>query len=233
MHQVDEHDVGVLLVLHQWVLLPPRAVVNRCAQLVEIVEVILPLFIEHVEHHEGQQPAPKALARFIRDRVQTGEFRLEGQSAGVARCRLRDIQRRGLHVGRELWHLQHVVHEQVLLHVREVPLFGTIERGQRLLDPPLHTAVDHLQRLRLELLAAVKRERPQRVDHLALLVHHVVVLEQSLPRLEVLQLDPLLRLLDGARDERMRQHFAILGAHAIHQFRDAIGPEQAHQVVFE
>src|SRR5256885_8491681 len=53
-------------------------------------------------------------------------------------------------------------------------------------------------------LPALEREPSQRVDHLALLVHHVVVLEQLLAGLEVLQLDPLLRLADRARHPRMR-----------------------------
>ena len=74
---------------------------------------------------------------------------------------------------------------------------------------------------------------PQRVDHLALLVHHVVVLQQPLAGLEVLHLDALLRLLDRARDQRVRDDLALLGAHPVHQLGDAVRPEQAHQVVFE
>ena len=31
----------------------------------------------------------------------------------------------------------------------------------------------------------------------------------------------------------MREHLALLRAHAVHQLRDALGAEQAHQVVFE
>ena len=66
----------------------------------------------------------------------------------------------------------------------------------------LQRRLDHLPGFGLELLAPLQREQPERVDHLALLVHHVVVLQQPLAGLEVLQLDPLLRLLDGARDQR-------------------------------
>ena len=107
------------------------------------------------------------------------------------------------------------------------PTPASSRRGDR------RALLDHLERLALELLAALQRERAQRVDHLALLVHHVVELEQPLARLEVLHLDALLRLLDGARDERVREHLAFLRAHAIHQLRDALGAEQAHQVILE
>ena len=91
--------------------------------------------------------------------------------------------------------------EQRLAEPAAVPLLGPLGVGQELGHGPLERRLDHLPRLGLELLAALEREQPQRVDHLALLVHHVVVLEQPLALLEVLQLDALLRLLDGARDQ--------------------------------
>src|SRR5207247_1321081 len=61
----------------------------------------------------------------------------------------------------------------------------------------------------------------------------VVVLEQLLAGLEVLQLDPLLRLADRARHPRMRDDLALLGAGAIHPAGDAVRAEQPHQVVLE
>src|SRR5256885_16402982 len=82
-------------------------------------------------------------------------------------------------------------------------------------------------------LPALEREPSQRVDHLALLVHHVVVLEHLLAGLEVLQLDPLLRLADRARHPRMRDDLALLGAGAVHPAGDAVRAEQPHQVVLE
>src|SRR5256886_12519306 len=44
----------------------------------------------------------------------------------------------------------------------------------------LDRRLDHMQGFRLQLLASLEGELPQRVDHLALLVHHVVVLEELL-----------------------------------------------------
>ena len=96
-----------------------------------------------------------------------------------------------------------------------------------------HRFVDHLLRLALELLPALQSEAPQRVYDLSLLIHDIIVLEEPLTRLEILQLDTLLCLLDGARDERMRKYFAFLRTQAIHESRDALGTEDAHQVVFQ
>ena len=71
------------------------------------------------------------------------------------------------------------------------------------------------------------------VDDLALLVHHVVVLEHGLARLEVAGLDARLRVFDGAR-EHLRVDGHVLGhVEAVHQIRDAFAAEQAHQVVVE
>src|SRR5262249_23716559 len=61
----------------------------------------------------------------------------------------------------------------------------------------------------------------------------VVVVEQTFARLEMLELDALLRALDRPRDERMREDLALLRSHAVHERGDALGPEETHQVVFE
>ena len=82
-------------------------------------------------------------------------------------------------------------------------------------------------RLAVEDLAA------QMVDRLALLVHHVVVLEQVLADVEVVPLDLLLRALDGARDHAVLDRLVLLHAQAVHDVLHPIAAEDAHQVVFE
>ena len=71
------------------------------------------------------------------------------------------------------------------------------------------------------------------VDHLALVVHDVVVLQQILANLEVARLDLLLRLLERLVDPRMDDRLVLLqpqlAEHAVH----ALGAEDAHQVVLE
>ena len=82
-------------------------------------------------------------------------------------------------------------------------------------------------------ICAFEQLAAQRVDALALLVHHVVVLEQVLADGEVLRLDLLLRALDGACDHAVLDRHALFHAEPLHQARDAVRPEDAHQVVFE
>ena len=73
------------------------------------------------------------------------------------------------------------------------------------------------------------------VDDLALLVHHVVVLEHALADEEVLLLDLLLGALDllGEHLGLDRLLLALLGgrAEAVEDLVDPVAGEQAHEVV--
>ena len=73
----------------------------------------------------------------------------------------------------------------------------------------------------------------QRVDVLALLVHHIVVLEEMFADREVLRLDLLLRSLDRAGDHPVLDRHPFFHAELLHEARDAIGPEDPHEIVFE
>ena len=70
-------------------------------------------------------------------------------------------------------------------------------------------------------------------DDLALVVHHVVVLEDVLADVEVARLDLLLRLfqrlVDPGMDDRLALLQAELGQHAV----ELVRTEDAHQIVFE
>ena len=71
------------------------------------------------------------------------------------------------------------------------------------------------------------------VNEVTLLVHHIVVLNQTLTDTEVILLHFLLRTLDRAGDHVVLDHFAILEAHAVHHPRNTLRTEHTHQVVFE
>ena len=72
-----------------------------------------------------------------------------------------------------------------------------------------------------------------RIDRFALLVHHVVVFEQVLARLEVLGFDGHLRVLDAPRNQLGLDGNSLGHAQAIHQRLDALAAEHAQQIVFE
>ena len=106
-------------------------------------------------------------------------------------------------------------------------------------------ALEQLFRQRHQVLAAVdvlllgevdpafEQFPPQRVDALALLVHDVVVLEQVFADGEVLGFDLLLRPGDGVGHHLVLDRHAFFHAETLHQPGDAVGAEDAHQIVFE
>jgi hypothetical protein len=99
-------------------------------------------------------------------------------------------------------------------------------------DQPVDHAAGDLHHV-LPPLPPFEDVAPQLVDRLALLVHHVVVLEQVLADLEVPALHLLLGALDGAADHAVLDGLALFHAELAHQPLDAVGAEDPHQVVFE
>ena len=75
-------------------------------------------------------------------------------------------------------------HQEVGHDELPIPLFRIFSREP--LGKMPQRGVDHPQDFGLELFPPLERKEPQRINHLSLLVHHVVVLQQPLPRLEVL-----------------------------------------------
>jgi hypothetical protein len=85
----------------------------------------------------------------------------------------------------------------------------------------------------LEILSPLQGEEAEVVDHLPLLVHDVVVVQQLLPGLEVVPLHPLLGPLDGLGDQAVGDDLPLLGAPLVHGLGDALRHEEAHEVVFQ
>ena len=69
------------------------------------------------------------------------------------------------------------------------------------------------------------------VDHLALHIHHVVVLEDVLAGDEVLLLDLLLRVLDLAREDAGLHRLVVGQLEPLHDVVDPVAGEQAHEIV--
>ncbi len=70
-------------------------------------------------------------------------------------------------------------------------------------------------------------------DHLALIVHHVVVFEDVLADVEVARLDTALGALDGLGDPGMGDRLALLEAELAEHRVHAVDREDAHQVVLQ
>ena len=71
------------------------------------------------------------------------------------------------------------------------------------------------------------------VDHLALIVHHIVVAQQVLADVEVACLNLLLRLFQRLVDPGMDDRFAFFKTKALEDAVHAVGSEDPHEIVFE
>ena len=208
--------------------------------MVQAVEVVLPLHVDHLQHDVALDAAQESrvdlrLLRF----VFPGRGRPQGL-ADVVGAQVLQIDQREL-LGVEAEELAGVLLDRI-----EVPLLRVDVRAadglHLLVDEPLGqrheigAGID-LAAVRLGVLVeaygALEQLPPQRVDVLALLVHDVVVLEQVLPDGEVLRLDLLLGALDGAGHHLVLDGHTLFHAQPLHEPGDAIGPEDAHQVVFQ
>ena len=101
-------------------------------------------------------------------------------------------------------------------------------------DERLDRAPDHLFDPALDLLGevlALEHSPALLVDDDALLVHHVVVLEDVLARDEVLLLDLLLRVLDLLREDLRLHRLVVRDLEALDDPVDPVAGEQAHEVV--
>ncbi len=114
---------------------------------------------------------------------------------------------------------------------QRVPLLLALRRRvghHQALDLLGDPVLDHLAQVLLaEDAAAVG------VDHLALLVQHVVVLDDVLADVEVVGLDLRLGVLDRLRHPGVLQGHVFFHPEAVHQLRDVAAPEPAHQLVLE
>ena len=100
--------------------------------------------------------------------------------------------------------------------------------GNQVLDRGMaHVGDDLVHRLVLHPLDALVE------DHLALVVHHVVELQQVLADVEVARLHLLLRLLQRLVDPGMDDRLVLLEAEPLQHGVELVGPEDAHEVVFE
>src|SRR5262249_54710158 len=220
-HHRREHVEPFALPFGERVLLPHRAQVDALAQVVHLVEVLAPVLVDHRQHHAALDLAE----RLAPDRL----FLLLVQLDRVVGKRLHDL----LPVRQVELVARHPRRERgldLVVELVEVPLLGVLGRTPGL-DRVPDGALDGLERLVAQ-VTAVEDLLAAHVDHLALLVHDLVVLEDVLADLEVAILDRALRTFDRLGHHPCLERDVVgegLPHHPVH------GPrrEEAHELVLE
>ena len=185
--------------------------------------MVLPLPVDDLQHdhplvEEGALGADQRLALGVALLRAGGERPDQLVAPDAAQLRPRQLEAEGL--------LQRALEALVLPHRRAVLLRAVA------VDVPLDDLVDERQDVLAGVLA-LEDHAAHVVDGAALLVHHVVVLEQVLSDREVLRLDLLLRALDRLRHHPVLDRDALLHSEPQHEAADPFRPEDAHQVVLE
>ena len=71
------------------------------------------------------------------------------------------------------------------------------------------------------------------IDDLTLLVHHIVIFEQTLTDAEIVLFHLLLGTFDALVNHLVLNHFSFLKSETIHHFGDAVAGKEAHEFVFQ
>ncbi len=117
-------------------------------------------------------------------------------------------------------------------HVIGRDALGLRMRGDEIVHQIAGGVVQELDHVGANVLGH-QQARAKLIDDGALLVHDVVEFERVFADAEVALLDAFLRVLDGLVPQRMFELLAFLHAQPLHDARDAVGAEQAHQIVLE
>src|SRR3954451_4421351 len=226
VHEVLEEREALVLVRHERVDLGEAAEVDALAQVVHVVEVLAPALVDDLEQQVALQSAHELLTELRLALVVERLGVLAQQALELLAVDRLVVELLGTEV--DLEHLVELDPEAL-----EVPLLDVVA-GRVLVDEPVDHLGDLLARDRAH-VAALEHLVAVLVDDLALLVHHVVVLEDALADEVVLLLDLALGVLDLLR-EHLRLDRLLLarlphGPEAVEDAVDAIAGEQAHEVV--
>ncbi|MCY1536977.1 hypothetical protein D9M68_724540 [compost metagenome] len=227
VQQLAEQHEGLALVLLLGLLLGVATQVNALTQIVESGQMLAPLPVDGLQQHDtlelGEVLFAHDLHFAIEHRFGSGHHTL-GNLFGVDRLRIRHPGRHG--------HINCPLLAQHALQRGQVPLFLDAAFGHVFVHQIGKAAVAQRinlgpQRLGIQNIVALL------VDHLALIIGHVVVFEQLLANVEVASLDLALRTLDASRDDASLDGLTLRHLQSVHDRSHAIAGKDSHQRVIQ
>src|SRR5262245_17292620 len=228
LHPADhvlEHVVPLLLIGLERVDLSVPPEPDALLQVIHAEEMVLPERIQRLEHDELFQVAHDGRAEELLT-LGVGELHalvedvLQPFHPQMLALALRELEPE-IELG-----------EDRVVEGLPVPFLG---RDLRVRVRGHQVLADAARQLEHVLAQIVPRQQvaAARIDHLPLLIGDVVVLEEVLADVEVVRLDLLLRVADGARDEPVLDRHALLHAETLHHALHAVCPEDAEEIVLE
>ena len=247
---------------HQRVFLLVAHILHRVLQFVELSEVLLPRLVDEVQEHDLLESEHDGLALCFVGLFERQGYLIDSASVGDRHtdvlvhlsmllidllddrpCRLSQLVGLGLEGG------NHGIVSPVFqaFAAFALKLLGSERRlhghnGEELLADALVFAIvlDDVDTAVPEDVGDVHADAfthqgmtAALIDDAALVVHHVVVLQQALTDTEVVLLHFLLGAFDRLVDHRVLDDLVFLESHAVHEFHDSFAGEQTHEFVFE
>ncbi len=203
--------------------MPVGAVTDALLQLVHRQQVVLPLVVDHVQHHHALG-VPHGVGAHQRFLLLVFLLQLVGNRVGDLVLG-HAAQFRQVDLGAE--QAQHVVAQRA-----QVPGVGVLVIGAAHVHALFHDAPRHVQDV-LFLIRALQQLAAHAVHGLPLLVVDVVVLEQVFARFEVLHLDRFLGLGDAPGNQLRFDRHVLFHAQPQHQVLHPLPAEDAQQVVLQ
>src|SRR5947207_2715573 len=229
LQHLAEHVEALALVLHQRVALRIGAQADALLEVVHLVEVLAPLAVDDREQDLALQFADRLCAEFLLAPVvrAVGVLQqLSGEELGLQRLGSARLVDDVLDRHADRVQLLEAGPELLQVPVLGVPLGGGT-RGVR----PDHV-IDHVPYLVVQVLA-VQYPLALGVDDGALLVQHLVVLQDVLADLGVLRLDLGLGVLDLAGHHLGLDGHVLGDVEPLHDHLDRARPDPAHQLVLQ
>ena len=217
---------GLALVLLLGVLLGVGAQVNTLAQMIHGGQVLLPQGIEHLQHdlffdlaHARADPLALGIVRCL-------DFATDLFPQGLLMQLIVGLQPLRQRQGNGEFRLQ------LFFQARDIPLFlhaqGWDEAVYHIVDDVAANSGNGVRDIVLaqQVVALL-------VDDLALVIGHIVILQQLLANIEVAPFHLALRLLDGIGHHAVLDRLALLHTESLHEALDPVRRENAHEVVFQ
>ena len=228
-HHVIEHVIAGQLVLVQRVAVGVRLQADALAQLIHIVDVVHPLLVDRLEQDNALQLADLVLVVELRFLLPVLLFCLLAQK--LLELLLRRAALREVSLQRDLV-VQRDDLAELNVEVDQIPLLRGLLVANQAVNKVVHQRVGHLHH-NVAHVVIVQHAAALAVDDLALLIHDLVIFEDVLTDAEVVALDLLLRLLNRGGEHLVLDLLALLHAQRVEDAHQALGAEQAHQVILQ
>src|SRR5271157_728582 len=225
LQHVEEYLEALALIFAERVLLAVTPETYAFPQMVEREQMLLPVHVERAHRNVLLNAAERLYPEFLLLGVVRGEHLCFHRFEQARLCHRFDILVIKVEVEKE--GLEDPVLERGHVPLLRIDLFRSVLVNELLAEP-----FNHLNDAFLH-VAVAQHLLAHAVDRFALLVHHVVILEEIFSYLEVVPFDPCLGVLNGLCDQLVLYGHIFVHAELAEERRYPFRAENPHDLIFQ